>query len=286
MKKSVFYLLLAGVCVVFSNTAVAQITPNLSPNVDSTYRYVKTIPGEDTTLIGLRQLIADIYSSGQTCNQSYSPTATPSWSGYYYSQPDLLQPYGVLYAGDPCDIKVGINASVPQSIFDVRAINSAEPLIQGGVMSSNQEAFRIKNIRSFEQVFTVMGSGQMAISMPASSTDDRAIRVSDQSGVDAFRVLREGAVYATEYYAMLKSEFPSYPDYVFDESYQLMPLNELQEYVKQNKHLPNIPSAKEIHEQGSINLAEMNRLYLEKIEELTLYILQLEERISDLEKQK
>jgi hypothetical protein len=62
-----------------------------------------------------------------------------------------------------------------------------------------------------------------------------------------------------------------------------MPLDELSEFIKINKHLPNIPSEKEVMEEGSFDLGEINKVLLEKIEELTLYILQQEERIKALE---
>jgi len=72
------------------------------------------------------------------------------------------------------------------------------------------------------------------------------------------------------------------PDYVFESDYSLMSIEELQEFIRMNKHLPEIPSAKQV-EQDGINLAEMNMLLLKKIEELTLYIFDLNERINDLE---
>jgi hypothetical protein len=72
------------------------------------------------------------------------------------------------------------------------------------------------------------------------------------------------------------------PDYVFKENYQLKSLSEIQAFIKENKHLPEIPSAKEMEEKG-INLSEMNMLLLKKVEELTLYILKQEERINKLE---
>lgn len=72
-------------------------------------------------------------------------------------------------------------------------------------------------------------------------------------------------------------------DYVFDDEYQLMSLDELSEFIKTNKHLPNIPSEAEVMKEGNFDLGEMNKILLEKIEELTLYILQQEERIKALE---
>ena len=59
---------------------------------------------------------------------------------------------------------------------------------------------------------------------------------------------------------------------------------ELEQYIKQNHHLPEIPSAKEVQENG-INLGDMQGKLLLKIEELTLYILQQEKKMTDLQNQ-
>ncbi|MEH6309215.1 hypothetical protein RYH73_26425 [Olivibacter sp. CPCC 100613] len=60
------------------------------------------------------------------------------------------------------------------------------------------------------------------------------------------------------------------PDYVFEPDYELQPLTEVERYVKEHKHLPEIPSAKTIGKEG-LDLAEMNLLLLKKVEELTLH---------------
>ena len=62
----------------------------------------------------------------------------------------------------------------------------------------------------------------------------------------------------------------SVPDYVFEPDYKMRSLAEIENYVKEHKHLPEIPSAKEIGEQG-LDLATMNLLLLKKVEELTLH---------------
>jgi hypothetical protein len=94
-----------------------------------------------------------------------------------------------------------------------------------------------------------------------------------------YAVKGNGEVFARKYTTTLGT----IPDYVFDPSYKLLPLNELKTYITTNKHLPNIPSAKEYEERGELDLGELNRKLLEKVEELTLYILQLEERTKALE---
>lgn len=70
-------------------------------------------------------------------------------------------------------------------------------------------------------------------------------------------------------------------DYVFDKQYQLMSLGDLQMYIEKNKHLPNIPSSKEVIESG-ISIGDMQRKQMEKIEELTLYVIQLDRENKEL----
>ncbi len=74
----------------------------------------------------------------------------------------------------------------------------------------------------------------------------------------------------------------SVPDYVFEPDYELRTLKETKEYIIENKHLPEIPSASEIGENG-IDLGDMNMKLLKKIEELTLYQIELLERLEKAE---
>jgi hypothetical protein len=73
----------------------------------------------------------------------------------------------------------------------------------------------------------------------------------------------------------------TWADYVFDKNYQLMPLKEVEQFILKNKHLPNVPSAKTIELDG-ITVNETNRILLEKIEELTLYLIQQQKEIEEL----
>ncbi len=81
----------------------------------------------------------------------------------------------------------------------------------------------------------------------------------------------------------VKVDLVQIPDYVFAADYNLMPLEEVKTFIEENQHLPNVKSEKEFKEEGSISLNKMNMKLLEKVEELTLYILQQEERIKALE---
>lgn len=74
----------------------------------------------------------------------------------------------------------------------------------------------------------------------------------------------------------------TWADYVFAKDYNLKPLSEVEQFIKENGHLPNVPSAAQIKEEG-INVGDMARIQQEKIEELTLYIIAQNKRIEALE---
>jgi hypothetical protein len=69
-------------------------------------------------------------------------------------------------------------------------------------------------------------------------------------------------------------------DFVFEEDYNLRPLTEVEEFIKTNKHLPEIPTAKEVEENG-VSLGNMQSKLLQKIEELTLYIIEEDKKIEE-----
>jgi hypothetical protein len=86
-----------------------------------------------------------------------------------------------------------------------------------------------------------------------------------------FRLAVEGKIGAREIRVTLDNPWP---DYVFTPQYQLQSLPSVEEFIKKHGHLPNMPSAKEVKENG-IELGNMSSKLLEKIEELTLYIIEL-----------
>ena len=73
-----------------------------------------------------------------------------------------------------------------------------------------------------------------------------------------------------------------WPDYVFSSNYLLMPLSDLKFFITENHHLPEVPSESDIMAEG-IEIGDMQGILLKKVEEMTLYILQLQEQIDKLE---
>ncbi len=83
----------------------------------------------------------------------------------------------------------------------------------------------------------------------------------------------------------IKVEVSNWPDYVFSATHEKPSLRDLETFIRENHHLPEIPSASETAENG-IDLGKMNTSLLKKIEELTLYIIEQEKRIRKLEEAK
>lgn len=95
-----------------------------------------------------------------------------------------------------------------------------------------------------------------------------------------YKLAVEGHVRARE----IKVDADAWPDYVFDKSYKLLSLEEIKKHIQENGHLPNIPSATEMEANG-VELGGMNKLLLEKIEELTLHLIEQNKRIEKLNKE-
>jgi hypothetical protein len=114
------------------------------------------------------------------------------------------------------------------------------------------------------QSFYCDGEGNVSIGTPLSAT--------------GYRLSVQGKIMAEGVKVELQSKWP---DYVFDNAYPLKPLKEVGEYIRINNHLPEMPSAGEV-KSGGLDLAEINIKLLQKIEELTLYQLELLEKQLEL----
>lgn len=97
---------------------------------------------------------------------------------------------------------------------------------------------------------------------------------------DLFKINSNGYLFTRKVTVTVSNAFP---DYVFENNYHLTPLKELEFFIKKNKHLPNIPSAKTVAENNNqVDLGDLQLKLLEKVEELTLYIIQQQKEIDAL----
>lgn len=98
---------------------------------------------------------------------------------------------------------------------------------------------------------------------------------------DGYRMAVDGKIICEEVKIQMSQDWP---DYVFSNNYKLKSLNEVEQYIEENKHLPDVPSASEIEKSG-LEMGEMSRIQMQKIEELTLYMIELKKQNEQLAKQ-
>lgn len=154
-------------------------------------------------------------------------------------------------------IFVGIGTENPRVNLDVRGTSYSNKIAIGSVNPTNIGAYlHIKTSTN------TVSPAQIPLLI-------------ENQGQKLLQLNNDGLLYAREIKVNL--DF-AWPDYVFDPNYNLKPLAEVKQFIIDNKHLPNVPSAKEMEENG-LNLGEGNKILLEKVEELTLYMIQLQEQL-------
>lgn len=133
---------------------------------------------------------------------------------------------------------------------------------------------------------SVSGALTVGNTLTCSSGASFAGTVSMLSGLNVAGVFTVGSGFSCDASGNLKVKhlkvtLTDWPDYVFGGDHALMPLGELEAYIGEHQHLPGIPTAAEVEQEGA-DLGEMNRLLMEKVEELTLYIIDLQKQIDEM----
>jgi len=128
-------------------------------------------------------------------------------------------------------------------------------------------------------IYTDMAGNIYLSPQGSTGTATRTLADLDVKSSIALRVGADGVVYAKA----IRVSTTTFPDYVFKKDYRLLSLSQVKAYIDQNQHLPEIPSAEEVEKEG-LNVGEMNKLLMKKVEELTLYAIENERK--DKEKDK
>ena len=170
--------------------------------------------------------------------------------------------------------KIGIGTLTPFSKLDIISTTG-----MGNTFDNTKATLRVTDA-SYQMLIDgneIHTSGEMHIA--STSGVINLFKINSSGPVDdAVRVDVDGKLWAEE--IEVKSEVDA--DYVFEEDYDLRSLEDVEAYVKSEKHLPDMPSAVEFAETGQ-NLAKMDNLLLRKVEELTLYVIELQKQIEDLQ---
>jgi len=163
---------------------------------------------------------------------------------------------------------------------------------KGGSFNADAGAYTGSSYGVIASAFGSAGSHYGVYGSASGGTDDwggyfptktytNELRVGGTQGATGYVAAINGKLIATEVRVALQS---SWPDYVFGNDYSLMSIQQLEENIKANNHLPGLPSACEVEENG-IHLGEMQTKIVEKLEESHLYIIQLQKQIDELKAQ-
>ena len=182
----------------------------------------------------------------------------PSWANRIFDDKEIL------YTGVTCPTWVGIGTNNPQTILDVRGDIHARRGVAIGDATIPQAGIHLKN--------KYLGGGNNRF--------DKLIIIENHEGRKMLQLENDGLLRARE----IKVDEETWADYVFEDNYDLMPIGDLKSFIDKNGHLPNVPSAEEIEADG-VNLGETAKITMEKVEELTLYVIDQQEQIDEQQEQ-
>jgi hypothetical protein len=220
--------------------------------------------------IGVDATVTPFYSWLQSRNKS---------SAAYYNL--AINPWGG---------NVGVGTSAPESKLHVKSNGSNDFTLESSGTGTRYNRLIFKDGSMNAYVWLAPETSTLAIGNGSHEhismrLDNNRVGIGTRNPDAKLTVL--GDIHANE--VRVDLNMPA-PDYVFENDYDLSSLEEVEEYISQYKHLPEVPSAEEIQEEG-INVGEMNMILLRKVEELTLYLIEtqkkneaLEERLKALEK--
>lgn len=277
-----------------SANSTTTTTVNISSNGASVFGNIYDLPGISNTRFSIENNLGLYKSSNEFIRFGYDQTTISSEPTIYWNSADnLALSFG---HGDEIsslnkiltlqnDNKVGINISSPEAALHIKSeINGPNDGITGQI-----QGLLIENNGHRDHDFALeIRTGQRPLD--AAMTNGRVFTVSNAGTVhigeglnwetptesSRYRLYVKGGIRTEKVKVEIASE-NNWADYVFERGYELMPWQELEIFIKENKHLPGVPSASEVVENG-LDVGEMNKILLEKIEELTLRIIELEKK--------
>ncbi|WP_075602657.1 hypothetical protein [Saccharicrinis aurantiacus] len=174
-------------------------------------------------------------------------------------------------------VRGGIAIQNPGLGYDIRGnANARAGIIFGSNHATNNSMFWISpDASSGNKLHIGTGVGYSDNGLVTISAYGGKVGIGTTNPTEKLSV--NGTIRAKE----IKVEATNWADYVFADDYALKPLCEVEAFITENSHLPDVPSAAVVENKG-IELGEMNKILLQKIEELTLYVIQQQKEINEL----
>lgn len=212
-------------------------------------------------------------------NSLFTPGKWYLWVGYIHASTDNDQNnYGAVYDGETCQKVLTLvdYKMAPGATYQTHRSYNYYDFTVGSTVS--WYAPKLEEINGSE-----IPVEQILASVGQSSTNNKNIFIGGNVGIGSNNPNEKLVVNGNIKAKKLTITQTGWADYVFKPSYKLMTINSLEKYIKQNGHLPDIPNEKSITEKGN-DVGETQTLLLKKIEELTLYIIKMENEIQELKR--
>ncbi|MFK7787181.1 MAG: hypothetical protein AB8B56_18815 [Crocinitomicaceae bacterium] len=267
--------------------------------------------GVDARATANRSFVIGTGTANSTAGSIINSTSNSLMVGFNSTIPSLF----VGPSAGPGTIgNVGVGTANPQALLDVRGVannpnmrltNSSGQYLDFGVSDCN--GCFSASATPGDAVMRVLGGGDLLFSIPGTNGSrqigfdtggGRVMTVQEVgttgkvgigttnfptsiggANISGYHLFVQGGVLADEVRVRT-----GWADYVFYDDYELKPLSEVADYIEENGHLPNVPSAEQVEEEG-IELGDITKIQQEKIEELTLYVIKLQEQLDELQKQ-
>lgn len=255
-------------------------------------RYLKATGQNESMAIGSgllgNTLHPDLYLENNNAQslmigfKSIHPTLTVSPSPNDYPQGDTVCKTGKIAIGDVPIPDIAAKLHI-RSDYGEDAGIILEP-------KDKENSSTFIKLKDEDHGIEVDKNGIMTIKSKNETNQNSPILLLGQVGVNVTSVNKLNNGHILSVYGGIMTDkvtikrYPDWPDYVFAPDYELMTLRKLKEYIEENRHLPDIPAEKEVDDKG-VEVGEMQGLLLKKIEELTLYTIQLQEQIESVQTQ-
>lgn len=186
-----------------------------------------------------------------------------------YSESNLPQ-FALINFGNSSEVWIKAFPGVATGVFSIIKSHNIEPglgEVADADLSDNGGVLKIyPQIRPFTHTFY----GDMVL-------PENALSIGTDKIIDGFKLTVDGKIVAKE----VKVTAEGWADFVFDKNYPNMSLSDIEKFITANHHLPGILTANQVAKDG-IHLGEMNKVLLQKIEELTLHLITMDKEIKQL----